>query len=183
MKRQLIVPFTCLLLCLSGGGGVYAFLSDKGEAASNKFTVGNIETKIVENFPSGQMIDPECTDGQVISKTVKVQNVGKAPCYVRVTVGFSDDTVGAELTGINKTDWVKPVDDDYYYYRRILHPGETTSAVFTSVTIPPLADKRLDGMEEDALKIDVYEEAVQVQHAGAYFMDYEAAWDFYTSFR
>lgn len=79
---------------------------------------------------------------------------------MRVTVGFSDDTVGAELTGINKTDWVKPVDDDYYYYRRILHPGETTSAVFTSVTIPPLADKRLDGMEEDALKIDVYEEAV-----------------------
>lgn len=183
MKRQLIVPFTCLLLCLSAGGGVYAFLSDKGEAARNKFTVGNIETKIVENFPSGQMIAPECTDEQVISKTVKVQNVGKAPCYVRVTIGFSDDAVGAELTGINKTDWVKPVDDDYYYYRRILQPGETTSAVFTSVTIPPLADKRLDGMEEDALKIDVYEEAVQVQHAGAYFMDYEAAWDFYTSFR
>ena len=78
---------------------------------------------------------------------------------------------------------MKTDDDDYYYYKRILQPGETTSALFTGVKIPPLADKQLGKTESDALKIDVYEESVQVEHAGVYFMNYNAAWDFYTTFR
>lgn len=183
MKKRFIIPIAGVLLCLTLGGGVYAFLSDKAETISNKFTVGNIETQIVENFPSGQKINKKSTDDQIISKTVRIKNVGNDPCYVRVTVGFNNDAVGASLTGINKTDWVKTDDDDYYYYKRILQPGETTSALFTGVKIPPLADKQLGKTESDALKIDVYEESVQVEHAGVYFMNYNAAWDFYTTFR
>lgn len=109
--------------------------------ATNVVTSGNIQLMIHEktadgsNFPTeGVYIIP----GDIVSKRVTIENVCGHPFYLRVKLvsGSTNQTLSAEdclKMDINTNDWIYL--DGFYYFNRILHPGETTPALFTQVEI------------------------------------------------
>ena len=183
MKKKMMAAVCAgAVLCLAFGGSAFAFLSAHRGDITNRFTAGNVTTEISELFPDGQVISLSSDSSKTIRKTVCVRNTGRNDCYVRVSVGFSNGGFGASLSGLNMDDWVK--EGDYYYYKSELKSGETTSALFTGITVPGLASRDTGYMEEgDFLDVYVYEESVSTRHGDTEFADYKAAWDFHTAER
>ena len=183
MKKKMMAAVCAgVFLCLVSGGGAFAFLSDHAGNTINRFTVGSVKTEISEYFPDGQSVSLSSVSRKTIRKTVCVRNTGDNDCYVRVSVGFSNGGFGASLSGVDTAGWVKS--GDYYYYREKLEAGETTSALFTGVTVPALASRDMEDMEEEEfLDVSVHEEAVSARHGDKVFTDYREAWDFHTKNR
>lgn len=137
-----------------------------GDTATNTFKIGHNVSSIEENFPSGK-IEP----GKTCTKEVRVKNKNSVKCFVRVLAEPSDSDMGEHLDiDWNTTDWTEKQEDGYRYYRKALKPGETTSPLFTKVTIkndfvnPQLTAKNFD--------IGVYEETVQ-SHDSSTGKDFE----------
>nr|MCR5415248.1 hypothetical protein [Pseudobutyrivibrio sp.] len=65
-------------------------------------------------------------------KHVTLTNTGECDVYVRVLAVYPDDgSVGAEL--LSTTDWSQG-EGGYYYYSKILAPGESTSELQLEIT-------------------------------------------------
>ena len=109
--------------------------------ATNVVTSGEIQLMIHEktadgsNFPTeGVYIIP----GDIVSKQVSVENICGHPFYLRVKLVSS-----ATNTALNPEDCMKlDIDtknwtyvDGFYYYNRILRPGEVTRPLLTEVEI------------------------------------------------
>lgn len=137
-----------------------------GDTTTNTFKIGHNVSSIEENFPSGKL-EP----GKVYTKEVRVKNKDSVKCFVRVLAEPSDSDMSDHLDiDWNTTDWTERQEDGYRYYRKALKPGETTSPLFTKVTIkndfvnPQLTVKNFD--------IGVYEETVQ-SHDSSTGKDFE----------
>lgn len=181
-KKALGAACAVAVLCMTATGGTYAFLSDRAETARNRFIPGNVTAEIREDFPDGQTLDAGSSVAQTIQKRAWVYNSGKNECYARVSVAFSNHDFGAALSGVDTVKWEK--EGDYYYYKEKLAPGESTSELFTGVSVPAAAPGNAVYTEKvDALDIAVYGEAVSVQHGNHVFADYREAWDFHTKNR
>ena len=74
--------------------GIYAYMTG-AEQSGNIITVGQIRTEITETFP-------EITD-DIYQKTVKIENTGNSPCFVRVFLGVSDSE-SEQVTGFGDTE-------------------------------------------------------------------------------
>ena len=104
----LLVIAMALVLSLSVGLA-FAYFSDRTEAQGGAALALGGKTEIVENVVNE-------------SKTVTVKNTGDTNVVVRVMiVGPTQMTIDAS------GDWEK--DGDYYYYKKILAPDETTSSI------------------------------------------------------
>jgi hypothetical protein len=73
-----------------------------------------------------------------VSKRVSIENVCGHPFYLRVKVvsNSTNQALSADdclKLDINTADWTFV--DGYYYYNKILQPGEVTPALFTQVEI------------------------------------------------
>ncbi len=109
--------------------------------ATNVVTSGNIRLQIHEKTADGSDFPSEgiyIIPGDIVSKQVTVENVCVHPFYLRVKLvsGSTNETLSADdclKMDINTTDWTYL--DGFYYFNRILQPGETTSALFTQVEI------------------------------------------------
>jgi len=109
--------------------------------ATNVVTSGGIELKIHEKTADGSDFPAEgvyIIPGDIVSKQVSVENVCGHPFYLRVKLisGSTNETLSAEdclKMDINTNDWT--CQDGFYYFNRILEPGETTPALFTQVEI------------------------------------------------
>lgn len=137
-----------------------------GDTATNTFKIGHNVSTIEENFPSGKL-EP----GKTYTKEVRVKNKDSVKCFVRVLAEPSDSDMGEHLDiDWNTTAWTEKQEDGYRYYRKALKPGETTSPLFTKVTIkndfvnPQFTVKNFD--------ISVYEETVQ-SHDSSTGKDFE----------
>lgn len=134
---------------------------------SNPFTVGFNESEIVEDYTVPDSLD----EGTDISKMVQVKNSGSVPCYVRVlavpssepdsfclgTCETADDDLESDKLWYHEEGW-----DHYYYYKRILQPGETTELLFTEITV--LSDlKELEKADVEDAQIMIYEESNQAE--------------------
>ena len=140
----------------------------EGTAQNNiSFINSNLNIELADTLSSVTTINA----GAAYSQTAAVRNNGDQNQFVRVmllpVITSSLNTIltnslntlpsGQTVTfGINTTDWADG-GDGYYYYKHVLEPGQTTPAIFTSITIGSTLDSYLyDGA---SMKIDVKCEA------------------------
>jgi hypothetical protein len=149
------------------------------DTALNRVTMGNVSLILNDNT-----IDPETEElvpfpedgfslvmpGDVIDKIVSVTNDGDNAIWVRVKLDRSLILAGESPEGefsvlgldLNDEDWTEG-EDGWFYYKRILAPGETTKDLFTAVTFP--ASLGNDYMNA-RVKIDVLAQGVQSANNG-----------------
>ena len=109
--------------------------------ATNVVTSGDVQLKIHEKTADGSDFPSEgvyIIPGDIVSKQVSVENVCGHPFYLRVKL-----VEGADNQTLNPADCLKmnidtqnwTMKDGFYYFNRILQPGEITSNLFTQVEI------------------------------------------------
>lgn len=144
--------------------------------ATNVVTSGNIELQIHEKTVDGSDFPDEgvfVIPGDIVSKQVSVENVCGHPFYLRVKLVSS--TTNEALTpddclkmDIDTENWT--LVDGFYYYNRILQPGEITPNLFTQVEIVGSKVDRSHAGSALSLTVNAY--AVQSENNPA-----DAPWD------
>lgn len=168
MKKKIILTAAgCCLCCtiavISAVSGTSAYMTDQEEVV-NQVTVGHNTTETEEEFPTPTPVPP----GDSVVKKVRVTNQGNVPCYIRVSVTFSES--GVQMEEMDTENWVQEA-DGYYYYKHVVNPGDSTTYLFQNVTIPDA--------EKEEIKVNVYEESVQSTHGSEPYTDYKDAWQHY----
>ena len=110
---------------------------------------GHNTSTIDEEFPTPTPVPP----GKSVVKRVKIRNEGSVACYIRAALIFSEPIEAIE--GLDTENWVKG-EDDYYYYKKPVSEGESTTELFTGIRVAK-------EMEQKELEVSVYEESVQIQ--------------------
>lgn len=109
--------------------------------ATNVVTSGDIQLQINEKTADGSDFPADgvyVIPGDIISKQVSVGNICDHPFYLRVKLvsgSTSADLLPEDCLklDIDTQNWTYA--DGYYYYNRVLEPGETTVPLFTQVEI------------------------------------------------
>lgn len=166
-KRILLIVVACFIMLGASFGITYAYLiSDDTEI--NAFTAGETVIEVEEDYTPPEKLEP----GTAINKKPWVENTGNLPCFVRMRADFSDSRAEAfcESLDINTGYWEYNSSDGYYYYKKLLMPGEKTEYLFTQIVIKKDSDLQ-DMIDFDVL---VYAEARQQGEYSA--DDYMKAW-------
>ena len=146
MKNKKMPIIALALIAIVGiVGGTIAYFTNS-ETFENLFGTEKFSTTIKENFESPDNWVP----GATATKTVEVKNEGNVEVVVRAKIdeenkGWYNGNTKlslAEKVTINFTDfdaanatWTAKQADGYYYYKKVLKEGETTTGSFiNSVT-------------------------------------------------
>lgn len=140
-----------LAVCLFGSVVSYqtmAYLTDRDRPGDNKFTVGNVDIRIDEDFTP---VTGMTVGTKAYKKKVKFTNYGRNDAYVRVLLAKSNGDVDAKITrdGTNyytfedypnhlNSNWAyksSGVLGGYYYYKQPLKPGQSTDLLITNVQV------------------------------------------------
>ena len=163
----LIATIVCCIAILASGTVAY-FTAQ--ETAYNVITTGALSMRLVEEGADGKPFPKEGITGVLpnmdVTKKVYVENTGDVDMYVRIALATNVESMqdGVEKLpfddhislNINKTDWTEK--DGYYYYNRVLKPGEATEPLFTTVSF----DAKMGNEYMNArVRIDVDAQAVQ----------------------
>lgn len=163
----LIATIVCCIAILASGTVAY-FTAQ--ETAYNVITTGALAMRLVEEGADGKPFPKEGITGVLpnmeVTKKVYVENTGDVDMYVRIALATNVESMqdGVEKLpfddhislNINKTDWTEK--DGYYYYNRVLKPGEATEPLFTTVSF----DAKMGNEYMNArVRIDVDAQAVQ----------------------
>ena len=142
---MLIVVGVCFSTNMQNING---YFSDE-ESVSDELVFGNVETEIVEEYDTKPIIP-----GEEFKKVVRIKNIGKNSCFVRVKILISPEEYAEELNlNINTNDW--EYKNGFYYYKKPLNSGEITTPLFTKLTIP-------SGLNSgDVFDINIYSESIQ----------------------
>jgi predicted ribosomally synthesized peptide with SipW-like signal peptide len=171
MSKKKIVTVCLVVALLATGliGGSLAYFTDTDEK-ENVFTVGNVGIVLTEpKWDNGGAAEArEVYPGEALAKDPTVTNDGANPCFVKVKVegldilqpegmityrtAYKDGELGA--------NW-KLHEDGYFYYEKVLQPGESTTPVFDQIVIPTTVTNG-NGVEKS---VDVTAYAVQAQGA------------------
>ena len=136
--------------------------------ATNVVTSGDIELKIHERTADGSAFPAEgiyIIPGDIVSKQVSVESICGHPFWLRVKLVSGTDSKDLDpdecmKLNIDTVNWT--FKDGYYYFNRILQPGETTKPLFTEVEIVgSKVDQRSIG---STLSLTVSAYAVQSEH-------------------
>ena len=134
--------------------GTSAYFTDH-ESVWNRMVFGHNTSTIDEEFPTPTPVPP----GKSVVKRVKIRNEGSVACYIRAALIFSEPIEAIE--GLDTKNWVKG-EDDYYYYKKPVSEGESTTELFTGIRVAK-------EMEQKELEVSVYEESVQIQKGNMVF--------------
>lgn len=160
MGKNILILLIVLLLnltCFTSVLVVSAYLTSNDKIV-NSVTVGEASLKIVEDFEKPRHLEP----GQVITKKVRIKNIGISPCKVRVLTVFSDSLAQKNARIQYNTGQWEYKEDGYWYCKKTLQPGEVSACLFEEVTIPAGASpEELKGFE-----IIVYSECVNEESGG-----------------
>lgn len=169
MKKKIAALAVVAVLITLFSQSTLAYYTVIGKA-TNVVTSGDIELKILETTQDGSTFPTDgvpVIPGQTVSKIVRVQNVCSHPFWLRVEIvkGSNSQTLSAEevleIITPNDNQW-KLHTDGYYYYYRILQPGEITEPLFEEVTISGSLVDQHD--VTTALTVTVKAYAVQSEH-------------------
>lgn len=139
-KFRLLLAATAAILATVLTQPSLAFYTAVG-TATNVVTSGDIRLQIVEKTADGNVFPAEgvyVIPGDVVSKQVSVKNLCNHPFYLRVKIvsGTTNETLTPDKClkmDIDLKNWTHM--DGYYYYNKVLQPGESTAALFTQVQI------------------------------------------------
>ncbi len=163
------------MLCVSLMAVVLTLLSQESLAyysvvgkATNVVTSGEISLMIHETTDQGTEFPVEgvyIVPGDVVSKQVSVENICAHPFYLRVKVVYGVDSqeLSAEdcfALDIDEGNWT--YHDGWYYYNRVVMPGEETSYVFSEVEI--VGSKVDNSYIGKTLTLSVVAQGVQSEH-------------------
>lgn len=164
MKSKLLILALitiCLSICL---GSSLAYFT-ASEVTRNVITMGNIKIELIETDKEGKPFQnlSSIMPGNKVDKIVTVKNTSTNACWVRIEVE-KEITLTNQETGdpsllkidINDTDWL--YQDNYYYYKNKLEPGEQTTPLFTTVSFDQTMDDKYSGCK---VNITVAAQAVQ----------------------
>lgn len=173
-SRLLLIALSAILLTVLTQPTL-AYYTAAGKA-TNVVTSGAVQLKINEKTADGSDFPAEgvyVIPGDIVSKQVSVENVCGHPFYLRVKLvgGAANETLAPDdclKLDIDTRNWTCL--DGYYYFNRILQPGQTTPALFTQVEIVGSKVNRTHIGSTLSLTVDAY--AVQSEHNPA-----EHPWD------
>ena len=158
--KKIVTISIIILLVFTLGTCIYGYYTYYKASIENTIVLGYNKIVLNENYIPPLKMEP----GVSFTKEPYVTNAGNVDCYVRVRIEVSDSRVEKDLTidynssedfNSESADWYKK--DGWYYYKKILKPGEDTKSLFKTVTISDTADELiLDGFD-----IYVYSESVQ----------------------
>lgn len=158
-KIKITLIALVLIASVSFASAAFFISNDK---ATNEFKVANYKIDTKEDFKPK---DNWKTDS--IKKEVWAENNGTLPAYIRIKIvpfwksglpiQFNDkSTVKLEFSNSNL--WKKI--GDYYYYKKILNPGERTEDLITGVKINgDLVESNKDYNIKD-LSVDVFTDSI-----------------------
>ena len=143
-RTRLLLSALAAIVLTVAIGPTLAYYTTYGKATS-VITSGSIQLQIHEKTEDGTDFPTEgvyVIPGDTVSKQVSVENVCDHPFYLRVQLlgsSTNEDLIPQECLKweIDAQNWTYL--DGYYYYDRVLQPGETTPTLFTQVQI--LGDK------------------------------------------
>ena len=176
MKRKLLI-LSVLAICIATlAAGTLAYFTSEGKA-HNVITTGGVEITVQEWADEGKTKPFEDLTGVMpnttVTKIAEIKNTGASDAWVRVKVEKNiklqgegtPDTSLVELT-LNTADWTEK--DGYYYYTKVLKPGEVTVPVFTAVTFNAAMGNEY---QNATATVDVAAQAVQTANNGDTVMD------------
>ena len=176
MKRKLLI-LSVLAICVAIlAAGSLAYFTSEGKA-HNVITTGGVEIAVQEWADEDKQTPFEDLEGimpgMTVTKIAEIKNTGASDAWVRVKVEKNiqlqgegtPDTGLVELT-LNTADWTEK--DGYYYYTKVLKPGEVTAPIFTAVTFKPDMGNEY---QNATATVDVVAQAVQTANNGATVMD------------
>ena len=169
-KRRILAIALIVIGLSAVATGTYAYFVAE-ETAYNVITTGALFMDLVEEMEDGKPWPEEGIKDVIpcmeVGKVVYVENRGSVPFFTRIqkeTIVTPGPGVTAELTDeyisvdINTESWIEQ--GDFYYYYRILQPGERTEPLFTKVSFAPEM-----GNEYQNATVEVYVLAQAVQSA------------------
>ena len=134
---------------------------------------GKVDVDLVELGENGQDFEDieGAMPGMNYAKVVKAENVGGADAWVRIKLNKTVEPakgVTAQLdpglVGLDVQDGLWKEKDGWYYYSKALRPGESSEALFTSVS---LHTDMANEWQNARIFIDVFMEATQVANNGS----------------
>lgn len=125
--KRFALLLALVLILVGTVGGTVAYLVTHTAPVKNTFTPGNVTCDVVEGFNTEK----------TAKTSVKVQNTGNVPAYIRVAVvannvGKDDEGNTVILPGtpnlgnvFDTTNWTAGA-DGFYYYKGVVQPDEVT---------------------------------------------------------
>lgn len=173
-KAALITSIICILALV---GGTIAYYTATSDITQSTVTASNLKVELVmmEDTGSGQATVSSSTPispGETKSRIAVVKNTGKEPAWVRVkanlVVGnesyWAGETPYSQLEGIDDgTNWTADYENGYWYYKKILEPGETTPALFTGISMYTDLEDEIGGQD---INLKVNAQGTQSKHNG-----------------
>ena len=152
-KKKVIISIVIIAFIMAACAVTYGYFTYR-ESKNNTIVLGYNNIALNENYFPPLKIEK----GISFTKEPYVTNTGNVECYVRVKSVVSDSRVEAGISiDYNTNDFEYNTEDGYWYYKKILKPGESSEKLFTKVSISADADDLvLDGFD-----IFVYAESVQ----------------------
>ncbi len=136
--RKIYITVLAVLTCIFALGGLLTAADwYREDRTTNIISVGELSAEIIDIYRQGTVAMP----GDEIGKIVSVRNDGVSDEYVRVRLsGIWDDSGKAaeenEITyEINTGDWIREESTGYYYYTKVLKPGETSEPLMYSFAL------------------------------------------------
>jgi len=167
-KKYITLIVAACLILVAIVGTSFAYFSDTTMAAKNNFEIGGVDTKIVEENLKYPNINGTG------SKEVKVQNIGKSDCFIRVRITTSPEGVATISGGSSK--WIS--DNGYYYYTDLVpaNAGESskTEELFTTYT---MNSNYYNSGNFEPFDISVYQESIDATG----YSNYQEAWNEYNT--
>ena len=146
--KKRILCLTVLVICLAmlATGTMAYFVAE--ETAYSVITTGCLYMELKQETADGQPLLQEgvlnVVPATAADQVAYVKNRGSVPFFTRVLVEKkiipaegSDAQLDTELVtlNINEDDWTEK--DGFYFYKRILRPGQKTAPLYTEVGFAP----------------------------------------------
>ena len=176
MKKKLLILSLAAICLAITAIGTLAYFTSEG-TAHNVITTGGVDIAVQEWADEEKTKPFEDLTGVMpnttVTKIAEIKNTGASDAWVRVKVekaikltGDGIPDVSMVQLDVNTTDWTEK--DGYYYYTKVLKPGEVTAPIFTAVTFKPDMGNEY---QNATATVDVTAQAVQTANNGATVMD------------
>ncbi|MBE6040932.1 MAG: hypothetical protein E7220_00245 [Clostridiales bacterium] len=150
MKKNIILGLFVTVLCLSVSvGAALAYFSDYEEASGGAVLTLGGQTRLYEGNDNTK-------------KEIRIENTGETDMITRVAI-FGQEEYMKPITFEKASDWEKI--GDFYYYTKVLKPGETTSQITAEMSFDWKTDDP-DKKPDYQFDITVVHESTQAVYDG-----------------